>query len=145
MALVLSSLKIEVVIMPKFGAASKRNLATCDHQIQRLLNEAIKHVDFSVTCGNRGKKAQTEAYEDGFSSVEWPDSKHNDMPSMAADVAPYANGILWDDLEGFTLLAGIIKGISLMLDIPIRIGVDWDGDLVVKEHSFLDRPHIELV
>jgi peptidoglycan L-alanyl-D-glutamate endopeptidase CwlK len=130
--------------MPKFGAASKRNLATCDPKIQRLLNEAIKYVDFSVTCGNRGGIAQTEAYENGFSSVQWPESKHNAMPSKAADVAPYANGILWDDLEGFTLLAGIIKGISLMLGINIRTGTDWDGDLVVKEHSFKDRPHIEL-
>lgn len=131
--------------MPKFGKTSKRNLATCDPQIQRLLNEAIKYVDFSVTCGHRGEKAQTEAYEAGLSEVQWPDSEHNDMPSKAADVAPYANGILWDDLEGFTLLAGIIKGISLMLCIDIRIGVDWDGDLVVKEHSFKDRPHIELI
>jgi peptidoglycan L-alanyl-D-glutamate endopeptidase CwlK len=131
--------------MPKFGKTSKRNLATCDPKIQRLLNEAINHVDFSVTCGHRGKKAQTEAYEAGFSSVEWPNSEHNDMPSNAVDVAPYSNGILWDDLEGFTLLAGIIKGISLMLGIDIRIGIDWDGDLVVKEHSFKDRPHLELV
>lgn len=131
--------------MPKFGKASKMNLATCDPKIQRLLNEAIKHVDFSVTCGHRNEQNQTEAYDAGFSEVQWPGSEHNDNPSKAADIAPYANGILWGDLEGFTLLSGIIKGISLMLDIPIRIGIDWDGDLVVKEHSFKDRPHIELL
>ena len=79
----------------------------------------------------------------GKSQVDWPDSKHNDYPSEAVDIAPYANGILWDDNEGFTLLAGIIKGIALMKGYDIRIGVDWDGDLVVKEHSFVDRPHIE--
>ena len=131
--------------MPRFGAASKRNLATCHPDIQRLLNEAIKHVDFAVTCGHRGKQAQNKAYAEGNSTLLWPYSTHNTNPSGAVDVAPYVNGIKWDDLEGFTLLAGIIKGIATQMGIKIRIGADWDGDLFVKEHSFIDRPHIELI
>jgi hypothetical protein len=27
----------------------------------------------------------------------------------------------------------------------LRLGVDWDGDGDIKEHSFFDGPHIELV
>jgi hypothetical protein len=131
--------------MPHFGTASRVRLATCHPSLQRLLNEAIKHVDFAVTCGHRGKADQDKAADGGFSSVRWPESKHNALPSRAVDIAPYVNGIKWDDLEGFTLLAGIIKGISVMMGIPVRIGVDWDGDLFVKEHSFLDRPHIEMI
>jgi len=130
--------------MPNFGKASKAKLATCHPDIQRLLNEAIKHVDFSVTCGHRAKEEQDTAFNNGNSTVAWPNSKHNSFPSKAADVAPYVNGIKWDDLEGFTLLAGIIKGISVMMEIDVRLGIDWDGDLFVKEHSFLDRPHVEI-
>ena len=131
--------------MPSFGTASRVRLKTLDPRLQALLNEAIKHVDFAITCGRRGQAGQNKAVAEGKSKTPWPTSKHNSMPSLAVDVAPYANGILWDDLEGFTLLAGIIKGISLMMGINIRIGIDWDGDLVVKEHSFKDRPHIELI
>ena len=68
---------------------------------------------------------------------------HNKNPSRAVDIAPYP--LDWNDAEAFTLLAGIIKGISYMLNIPVRLGIDWDGDLNVKEHGFKDRPHIELV
>jgi hypothetical protein len=31
------------------------------------------------------------------------------------------------------------------MGVDLRIGVDWDGDLFVKEHSFVDRPHIEII
>lgn len=131
--------------MPAFGKDSLAHRATLHPELQRLLDEAIQHVDFAITCGHRGKAAQDKAVAEGKSKTPWPISKHNASPSLAVDVAPYSGGILWDDLEGFTLLAGILKGLSLAMKIPIRLGIDWDGDLVVKEHSFKDRPHIELI
>ena len=27
----------------------------------------------------------------------------------------------------------------------VRIGIDWDGDQNIKEHSFFDGPHVELI
>jgi len=131
--------------MPRFGTASKQRLETLEPELQAVLEEAIKHIDFAVVCGHRGEQLQHVAFLDGESEVDWPNSKHNTFPSKAVDVAPYVNGIKWDDLEGFTLLAGIIKGIAIMMGVKVRIGVDWDGDLFVKEHSFIDRPHIELI
>jgi peptidoglycan L-alanyl-D-glutamate endopeptidase CwlK len=131
--------------MPKFGANSQRHFDTLHPDLQKVLSEAIKHFDFAITCGHRGKEEQDKAFAEGKSQLEWPDGQHNKMPSRAVDVAPYVNGILWNDVEGFTLLAGIIKGISVMMGVKLRVGVDWDGDLIVIEHSFKDRPHIELV
>ena len=130
--------------MPSFGAESKRHLATLDPQLQRLMNEAIKHIDFSITCGFRNQADQDKAFAEGYSKVKWPNGEHNKNPSRAVDVAPYSNGILWDDYEGFTFLSGIIKGLSFALNIPITCGIDWDNDLVIKEHIFKDRPHIQL-
>jgi len=126
-----------------FGLKSKANLLSCHPDLQRLLYEAIKYVDFSVTCGHRSMQDQQDAYNSGKSEVEWPNSKHNSYPSMAVDVAPYP--IDWEDEESFTLLAGIIYGISTQMGIDIRLGADWDGDLKISEHKFKDRPHIELV
>jgi len=128
--------------MPSFGAESKRHLATLDPKLQRLMNEAIKHVDFSITCGFRNQADQDKAFAEGYSKVRWPDGMHNKNPSKAVDIAPYP--LDWNDAEAFTLLAGIIKGISYMLNIPVRLGIDWDGDLNIKEHGFKDRPHLEL-
>jgi hypothetical protein len=128
--------------MPSFGAESKRHLATLDPQLQRLMNEAIKHIDFSITCGYRGKEDQDKAYREGKSKVQWPNGKHNTNPSKAVDIAPYP--IDWSDAEAFTYLAGIIKGISLMMNIPIICGIDWDNDGATNDHKFKDRPHVQL-
>lgn len=131
--------------MPNFGISSKAHLATLDPQLQRLLNEAIKHIDFTITCGFRNQEDQHKAFLEGNSKLDWPNGQHNKNPSRAVDVAPYqTTGIEWQDLESFTLLAGIILGISYTMGIPIRLGIDWDSDLNVREHSFKDRPHIEL-
>jgi hypothetical protein len=131
--------------MPKFGANSQKHLGTLHPDLQKVMVEAIKHFDFAITCGHRGKDDQDKAVAEGKSQTKWPTSKHNSLPSRAVDVAPYVNGIQWNDIEGFTLLAGIIKGIAVMMGVNLRIGVDWDGDLLVMEHGFKDRPHIELV
>ena len=129
--------------MPAFGPASKARLAQLHPDLQRLLNKAILYVDFSITCGYRGKVEQDEACAKGLSKTPWPTSKHNSMPSRAVDVAPYPCD--WNDSESFTLLAGILYGIAVTMGIRVRLGADWDGDLNTREHSFKDRPHLELL
>lgn len=128
--------------MPTFGKQSQVNLATCHPDLQRLMNEAIKHVDFSITCGHRGQAEQDKAFAEGKSKLKWPNGEHNKLPSCAVDVAPYP--LNWNDTEAFTLLSGVILGIAKMINIKIRLGADWDGDFNTLEHSFKDRPHIEL-
>lgn len=128
--------------MPTFGKVSADNLATCHPDLQRLMNEVIKHADCSITCGHRGQAAQDKAVAEGKSKLKWPNGQHNKLPSRAVDVAPYP--LNWNDTESFTLLAGVIYGVACMMGIKIRLGADWDGDFNTLEHSFKDRPHVEL-
>lgn len=129
--------------MPTFGKTSIANLATCHPDLQRLANEVIKHVDHSITCGHRGQADQDKAFSEGKSKLKFPNGEHNKLPSNAIDVAPYP--LNWNDAEAFTLLAGVYFGVAAMMRIKIRLGADWDGDFNILEHSFKDRPHIELV
>jgi len=129
--------------MPKFGKVSKKNLSTCCDDLQRLFNEVIKYYDCKVICGSRSKKEQDKAYYGGRSKVQWPNSKHNGTPSMAADVVPYP--IDWEELRRFYMFVGIVRGVAAMLGIKIRCGADWDGDMEVKDQNFHDLPHFELV
>lgn len=132
--------------MYKFSQKSKTNLATCHPLLQLVFNEVINHVDCTVLEGHRGEKEQNEAFNKGFSKVRFPNSKHNTYPSMAADVVPYP--IDWKDTQRFILFIGIVLGISKMLlngtNYELISGIDWDNDLNIKEHSFLDYPHFEL-
>jgi len=134
---------LESNLMPySFGINSKKHLETLHPKLQEVLLEAIKYVDFSITCGFRNKAEQDKAVANGNSKTPWPTSKHNTTPSLAVDVAPYP--LNWNDREAFTLLSGVIYGIACMKGIPLRIGSDWDGDFNILEHQFIDRPHIEL-
>jgi len=127
----------------KFGKSSQARLEECHPLIQEILEEAIKIVDFSIICGHRTKEDQDKAFHSGMSKVQFPNSKHNLMPSQGADVAPYP--IDWNNLERFTHLIGIIRGIAHAKGIKIRCGIDWDNDGDITDHSFMDYPHFELV
>ncbi|RLI49790.1 M15 family peptidase [Candidatus Bathyarchaeota archaeon] len=129
--------------MYKFGTKSQQKIATCHPDLQDILDEAIKIVDFTVLCGHRGEEEQNEYFHSGRSKVQYPNSKHNQMPSVAVDIAPYP--IDWNNIERFAQLGGIIKGIAHTKGVKIRCGFDWDCDGDITDHSFMDWPHIELV
>lgn len=129
--------------MYKLGNASLNNLRTCHPDLQEILEEAIKIVDFAIICGHRNKDEQDKAFHSGMSKVQFPNSKHNTYPSSAVDIAPYP--IDWNNTGRFTHLVGIIRGIAHMKGIKIRCGIDWDSDGDITDHSFMDYPHIELV
>jgi len=138
--------------LASFGRASRARLATLHPTLQMLMIESIKVMDFSITCGYRDEEAQNIAFEEGASTKQWPDSKHNQEPSIAVDIAPWdpnlrngKGGIDWQNTDRFILLAGIVKGIAHMANVPIRWGGDWDSDEFIRDHSFIDMPHIELV
>ena len=78
--------------MPSFGKTSRSKLETCAQEIQDVLNEAIKHYDFSVIDGHRDMERQNVYFNEGKSQVRWPNSRHNSYPSQAVDIIPYPGG-----------------------------------------------------
>lgn len=128
--------------MPVFGEKSKERLAECHPNLQRLFNEVIKHYDCTVVCGHRGEADQEEAVRTGKSKEHFPHSKHNSSPSMAADVVPMP--VDWNDIKKFMHFAGFVQGIATSLEINIRWGGDFNGDLNLHNDKFVDAPHFEL-
>ena len=119
----------------KYNKRSTKNVNTCRNEIILLFHEVLKEKDHSVICGHRGRKEQEEAFNNGFSKAHFGQSKHNSLPSNAADVLPYPfNG--WDDIEQFEILAEVVKRKAKELGINIK----WGGDF----KNFKDYPHWEL-
>ena len=83
--------------MPKYSERSQSRLMTCHPDLRKVMNEVIKVMDVSILEGHRNAAKQQEAFLAGKSKAQWPYSKHNKLPSMAVDVAPYP--IDWDDRE----------------------------------------------
>ena len=130
--------------MPRFSERSRRRVASCHPDIQRVLVTAIEHgPDFAVLQGRRGRRAQTAALRAGHSQLPYPRSRHNTKPSLAVDVAPWP--IDWDDTNRFRFLAGFLLGVAAVLGIRLRWGGDWDRDFQERDERFRDLPHFELV
>lgn len=129
--------------MPNFSSSSKEKLETCHPSLQLVLKEAIKHIDFTVVEGYRDELRQNELFRTGFSRLRYPESMHNKNPSMAVDIAPYP--IDWEHSESFCHLAGFIQGLALQYNVRIRWGGDWDMDGSMRDQTFMDLGHLELV
>ena len=132
--------------MPKFGKSSTKKLETVHQDLQDILNEAIKYVDFGITEGHRKQELQDLYYETGRSKLKFPQSKHNKFPSLAVDIVPYVVGVGYDykNIDRFHNIVYFIKGIAYAKGIELRLGCDWDNDFETKDHSFHDAPHLEL-
>lgn len=127
----------------QFGARSKKNLAQAHSDLQALFLEVIKHYDCAVISGFRGQEEQDSLFHAGQSKLKFPESKHNDLPSMAVDVIPWP--VDWSDYKRFYHFVGFVKGVASQMGINIRCGADWDGDNDFKDQTFHDLPHFELV
>lgn len=129
--------------MPSFGKSSQDKLATCDPRLQKVFNEVIKYFDCTVIEGHRGEEAQNKAFAEGKSKLKYPQGKHNKIPSLAADVLPYQ--IDWNDTNRMRYFAGFVVGIAATMGIKLRWGGDWNQNTELKDNSFNDLPHFELV
>ena len=132
----------------KFGDTSQVKLLNLDYGLQSIMNAALHTdiMDFSIVEGHRGKEQQNKYCREGKSRVQWPNGKHNKMPSHAVDAAPYINGkISWNKLH-CCVLAGIILACAARLGIPIRWGGNWDRDgEPITDQEFQDLVHYEIV
>jgi len=155
--------------MPTFGPASRKKLDTIHEILQMLCNRVVKHFDITLLKGHRLEDEQNAAFNSGASTKQWPDSKHNTLPSMAVDAAPWPIPEGWGDLKGQTILAINLdwkervkfyqmttcfrfawsqlceENPELSKQYRLRIGDDWDGDGDYRDQNFDDLVHIEIV
>ena len=122
--------------MYSFGKESSKHRATCHPKLQGVLDEAIKHFDFSIIWGHRGREDQEKAYREGFSTVRWPNSKHNHTPSRAFDVVPYPGGFKNPDRTFYEMATYILRAANSQ-----GVRISWGGHW----KSFKDLAHFELV
>jgi len=127
----------------KFSEHSLNILSTCHPDLQFLFKEVIKHYNCAVLCGFRNEADQNRAFIEGRSKKKWGESNHNKQPSLAVDVAPFP--IDWNNKEAFYHFAGFVRGLTLSMGIKIISGADWDGDFDLKDQTFFDLPHFELL
>lgn len=134
--------------MPRFSKNSLKHLESCHPDLQMLFLQVVYNFDCTIIGGHRGQEEQDRVFNEGFSKVEWPNSKHNESPSMAVDVTPYP--IDWQDTERMSYFAGYVMGLAAemkrqgLIEHHIRSGIDWDRDTMTNDQEWSDLPHFEL-
>jgi peptidoglycan L-alanyl-D-glutamate endopeptidase CwlK len=129
--------------MNKFGKSSLDRLSQADPRWEEILNELLKYMDVAILCTHRDQVEQDKAYHTNKSKLKWPNSKHNSLPSIAVDIAPYP--IDWNNTKRFGYMAGLVVAIGAAKGHKVRWGGDWDSDGDTQDQNFHDLPHFELV
>ncbi len=126
-----------------YGKSSRARLDTCHPLLIELFEDLIKDYDISIICGHRTEEEQNKAVASGNSKTQYPDSKHNRLPSLGIDAALYP--IIWDDHGRHYMFVGIVIERAMQKGINIRCGADWDSDFSTNDQTFNDLVHFELV
>ena len=131
-----------------FGAKSEQNYGTLTWNLRKVADKGLGYgiMDFSIDCGFRTKAEQDRVFRLKRSKVQWPNSRHNHLPSKAMDLVPYVRGkSSWNKLH-CCVLAGLILAAAAELGVKLRWGGNWDMDSEpITDQDFQDLVHFEEV
>ena len=134
-----------------YSFTSKTKLETCHPDLQTLFFYVSLNYENTIVCGHRGEAEQNQAFADGNSQLQWPNSKHNSYPSDAVDAVPYeVNHLDWGKLQS-AYFAGYVKGMAEILfrmsiiSHKIRCGIDWNENNDIDDTKFWDACHFEII
>jgi peptidoglycan L-alanyl-D-glutamate endopeptidase CwlK len=137
--------------MNHFSEISKQRLSSCHRDLKTLFGNVIQDFDCTIVCGHRDKPDQDKAFAEGKSKLQYPQSKHNHIPSLAVDAAPFIDGKINWTRDQLLFFAGYVKSRADQLfkigviSHRLRIGADFSGDNDVTDEKFRDEPHFELI
>lgn len=137
--------------MNHYSDTSKKRLETCHKDLRLIFAHVIIDFDNTIVCGSRDETDQNKAFKEGKSKLKFPHSKHNKLPSLAVDAAPYIAGKINWKRENLIFFAGYVLATA---DHLFRIGVvshrirvlaDSDKDKDVTDETFRDECHFEII
>jgi len=142
--------------MPKYSRSSKERLETCAPLLQAIFRSVLVNgYDHTIIQGHRGKEEQNRLFNEDppKTTLKWPDSNHNKLPSNAIDAVPYP--IKWNDPDPkvrevywrqMAHFAGHVQAVAWhKFGVNLRWGGDWDKDFSLMDNRFNDYPHFEIV
>lgn len=137
--------------MFQYGKKSKKCFSQLHSDLQLIFETVLKDRDHTLTEGYRPEERQNEMFDKGLSKLKFPNSKHNTIPSMAVDAWPFVDGDISFDNRQCYYFAGYVLAVADHLYKTGRIshllrwGGDWDRDNNIKDQSFNDLGHFELI
>lgn len=135
--------------MRKWGQRSLDVYDTLDPRLQEVMDYVLDEVaDVSLICGHRNQHDQNELYyaRPQRTQVQWPNSKHNMLPSLAVDFQPYPYPARQEKLwASLAYVAGRAIAYAESIGVTLRWGGDWDRDGELTDQNFDDLFHLEIM
>lgn len=154
--------------MPSFGSNSRDRRDTLHPVLQRLCDRVVAYTDITILVGHRNRVDQAQAFRQGRSTKQFPDSKHNTTPSVAVDASPFPIPDGWGELDAasakgrdlewkervkFYQMAAVFRHEweRMQHEDPVaalyrlRWGGDWDRDGDYRDNTFDDLVHFEII
>jgi len=160
--------------MPRYGTKSRKELTSCERDLQTIGNEAIKYYDHSILEGHRSPERSFELFKKGRKLIhptldpKDPDSyeivgnvvtkvmvksKHNYSPSKAFDAVPYPVDFDSDEVyalqqmikSGESSLKLIMKAVQRLSQIRGRFYFMQGVFHTVAERLFLEGTTTHLI
>ena len=137
--------------MSKFALSTRSigRLANTDERILTLLLNAIQYtaIDFGIPKdgGLRTAERQNEIFASGASQKDGYVKISYHQTGKAFDIVCYSSGsVTWDKIY-YYMVAGVILGTAKAMGINLVWGGNWDNDTDLKDQSFMDLGHFQLM
>lgn len=129
-----------------WGNKSLKVRGTLDKRLQKIVDDILQHMDVSLISGYRGKEEQNDLFHRGVSQLQYPQSKHNQFPSLAVDIQPHPYPTNDNDLRAsLGYMAGLAIMIAERYGVELRWGGDWNMNGDVTDNGFDDLFHLEII
>lgn len=133
----------------KFGGSSKERLDTVDRVLQEVMEYAISisHIDFGIPRlgGKRTAEEQCKLFRQNLSKCDGVNKVSKHQSGLAIDVVAYVNGGYTYEKEYYYMIYQAVMIAAKVCKVSIRWGGDWDGDLNLRDQSFNDLCHFEVI
>lgn len=80
--------------MYPYSPNSEQRFFTLHQALKTVFSVVERIFPHKILHGHRGEAAQQDAYEKGYSTLQYPKSKHNKYPSLAVDAIPFYSEVL---------------------------------------------------
>lgn len=126
--------------MYKLSDKSYDILQHADIRLVRVVFRTLLTYDISVICSYRDEDAQNDAYNNGYSYVQYPNSPHNRKPAFAIDLRPYPYPETFVRECNQEMAAHVLRAAERE-EVRLR----WGGlFLDAKDRLWIDAAHFEL-
>jgi peptidoglycan L-alanyl-D-glutamate endopeptidase CwlK len=133
----------------KLSDRSLERMSGLNPKLINIVLLAIKRtpIDFGVAWmgGMRTPQQQKELFDQGFSKCDGYKKLSKHQSGNAVDLNVFVGSKMVENKEMLCVIAGVMFSCASELNTELRWGLDWNKNGDIRDNTFNDQYHFELV